>query len=287
MPQSPRNKNITPESTTGIDGSETNMKEETMLRAVEVEADEISAETRRQWWAEQDERDIATAKRRRSENEKILADLSEPFPPEMERELRKGGTTLIYIPVSEVIARLNRVFGPYGWSTEIIKCERDALDPEFIVAHVRLTVKAESDWGPVVTKDGFGGQKIKRTKTGEIVDLGDEFKGAVSDALKKAAQQLGVGLYLSRSDEALNLEIERDIAANAPQIDPNISALWNKFRDASKDFSAEQKTKLNEFWSTYSGGRPKPTLETATMKDIMALIEESARIAFPGSEFEG
>jgi hypothetical protein len=58
-----------------------------------------------------------------------------------------------------------------------------------------------------VTKDGFGGQKIKRTKAGEIVDLGDEFKGAFSDALKKAAQQFGVALYLARSDEALSIEI--------------------------------------------------------------------------------
>lgn len=285
MPQSPRNKSLAIEASTSIDDLEIHTKEEAMTKEVEIQED--SFESRKQWWNEQDERDATLVKRRRAEGEKILADLSEPFPPEMERELRKGGATLIYIPISEVIARLNRVFGPYGWSTEIIKCERDALDPEFIVAHVRLTVKTETEWGPVVTKDGFGGQKIKRTKNGDIVDLGDEFKGAVSDALKKAAQQLGIGLYLSRSDEALNLEIERDIAASAPQIDPNISALWNKFRDASKDFSAEQKTKLNEFWSTYSGGRPKPSLETATMKDIMALIEESARIAFPGSEFEG
>lgn len=254
-----------------------------MHEEIEVE----NYENRKRFWAEQDERNALVGKRRRVENEKILADLSEPFPPEMERELRKGGTTLIYIPVSEVIARLNRVFGPYGWSTEIIKCERDALDPDFIVAHVRLTVKNDDDWGPLVTKDGFGGQKIKRTKQGEIVDLGDEFKGAVSDALKKAAQQLGVGLYLSRSDEALNLEIERDHATNAPQIDPNIAALWSKFRELSKDFDANQKSKLNEFWTAHSGGRPKPSPETATMQDVMALIEESVRIALPGSEFEG
>ena len=243
-------------------------------------------QTNEEFWAERDKRDQVIAERNRLEQDRMYADLSEPFSAEVERELRKGATTLIYIPVSEVIARLNRVFGVLGWSSEIIKCERDALDPDCIVAHVRLKVSS-SEWGGMIQKDGFGGQKIKRTKTGEIVDLGNEFKGAVSDALKKAAQQFGVALYLSRSDEALNQEIEREHAANAPKIDPNILALWNKFREASKDFSAEQKTKLNEFWTKHSGGRPKPSPETATMQDIMALIEESTRISFPGSEFEG
>jgi recombination DNA repair RAD52 pathway protein len=285
MPQSPRNKSLASESAEATGDENIQTKVETMKEGIVQEAIEINHNDQRQWWADQDERDAVMAKRRRSEDERILTDLSEPFPPEMERELRKGGTTLIYIPVSEVIARLNRIFGVRGWSTEIIKCERDALDPDFIVAHVRLSVTMDGGWGAVVTKDGFGGQKIKRTKQGEIVDLGDEFKGAVSDALKKAAQQFGVGLYLSRSDEALNLEIERDHATNAPQIDPNISALWSKFRELSKDFDATQKSKLNEFWTTHSGGRPKPSPETATMHDVMALIEESVRIALPGSEF--
>ena len=134
---------------------------------------------------------------------KMQNELSEQFPVEVERQLKKGGTSLTYIPVSEVINRLNKVLGFDGWSYEIIKCERDALDPDFIVAHVRLNVFPGADKFVSVTKDGFGGQKIKRTKQGDIVDLGDEFKGAVSDALKKAAQALGVGLYLARTEEAM------------------------------------------------------------------------------------
>jgi len=274
MPQSPRNKQL-------IDTAEL-VETEIPERANSMHDEQ----THEEFWVEKDKRDQIVAKRNRSEQERLLSELSEPFSSEVERELRKGTAVLIYIPVSEVIARLNRVFGVLGWSSEIIKCERDALDPDCIVAHVRLTVST-SEYGQIIQKDGFGGQKIKRTKTGDIIDLGNEFKGAVSDALKKAAQQFGVALYLSRSDESLNQEIEREHAANAPKIDPNILALWAKFREASKDFSAEQKTKLNEFWTKYSNGRPKPSPETATMQDIMALIEESTRISFPGSEFEG
>lgn len=217
----------------------------------------------------------------------LLSDLSEPFPPEVERELKKGGTYLTYIPVSEVITRLNRVFGVTGWSSEIVKCERDALDPDFIVAHVRLTIHSThgsySNHGSM-QKDGFGGQKIKRTKQGEIVDLGDEFKGAVSDALKKAAQQLGIALYLSRSDEALSLEVEQDMAQQKAAIDPKVSALWNQFRDISGGFTADEKAQLAKFWNDYSNGAPKPTPETATPQILMALIEECTRISFPGSQ---
>lgn len=240
-----------------------------------------------EYWEAQDKRDAEMRARRKADEEKVMIDLAEPFPPEMERELRKGGTTLIYIPVSEVINRLNRVFGVRGWSSEIIKCERDALDPDFIVAHVRLSIHSQNDYLMSIQKDGFGGQKIKRTKQGDIVDLGDEFKGAVSDALKKAAQQFGIGLYLARSDEALSLEIERDHASHssAPTVDPKIASLWEKFRELSKGFDAEQKEQLGQFWSEFADGQPKPTRETVTMQGVMALIEQATKILFPGSDY--
>ena len=203
--------------------------------------------------------------------------LSEPFPKEVEKELKKGNAYLTYIPVSEVIARLNKVFGVDGWSYEIIKCERDSLDPDFIVAHVRLNVHVNNSMSPVFwtyscVKDGFGGQKIKRTKNGDIVDLGDEFKGAVSDALKKAAQSLGVGLYLARTEEALSIESE-------PQINSEIETLWVQFVELSKTLTAEQKIQMSEFWNEYSGGRQKPTKSTATVDELEALIAHCLKLA--------
>lgn len=211
---------------------------------------------------------------------KMHQDLSEQFPVEVERQLKKGGAQLTYIPVSEVINRLNKVLGFTGWSYEIIKCERDSLDPDFIVAHVRLTVFTETDRYVTVTKDGFGGQKIKRTKQGDIVDLGDEFKGAVSDALKKAAQALGVGLYLARTEEAM----ESEAIASEPPISPEIAELWDTFIDLSKSLNPDGKSKLNEFWSTYANGKPKPTKQTATVKDLNELIAECIQISVSSAE---
>lgn len=204
----------------------------------------------------------------------IFQQLSEPFPKEVERQLKKGGVSLTYIPVSEVINRLNKVIGIGLWSSEILRCERDKTDNDFIVAHVRLTVNINGDFETVV-RDGFGGQKIKRTKTGEIVDLGDEFKGAVSDALKKAAQGFGVGLYLARSDEALAIEEEE----SRPPVNEEVIRLWTTFLTHTKEMNAEQKNELGEVWSAWSDGSPKPTLDTATTEDLDFLIAECVRIS--------
>lgn len=205
--------------------------------------------------------------------------LAEPFPKEMEKTLSKGGTRLTYIPVSEVISRMNRILGLGTWSSEVVKVERDSLDPDFIVAHVRLTAIID---GATVIKDGFGGQKIKRTKQGDIVDLGDEYKGAVSDAFKKACQMLGVGLYLARAEEALEAEAEIMEAAAAPSISQEIKDLWESFISVVSMLDADGKTALNEFWAEWGEGRPKPKIETAEAVDLEALIAEATRLTLGG-----
>lgn len=214
----------------------------------------------------------------------LYQELSSPFPPEMERELRKGGASLTYIPVSEVITRLNKVLGVEAWSMRIISCERDSIDTEFIVAHVTLDAIIINDKGEhvMVHRDGIGGQKIKRTKQGDIVDLGDEMKGAVSDALKKAAQTLGIGLYLSRSEEAMDIEAHIDASVEAPA-GPDISAQWDAFVSITKTLSKEQKETLRERWSERSDGAPIPKQSTATLEDIEFLHAHAVGIALNGT----
>ena len=180
----------------------------------------------------------------------MLNSLSEPFPSEVEKQLKKGGASLTYIPVSEVITRLNKVLGVDMWSYEIIKCERDALDPDYIVAHVRLSatfVPTEKAPNIIVTKDGIGGQKIKRTRNGDILDLGDEMKGAVSDALKKAAQHFGVGLYLARSEESMHLEYAEEQA-----VSPISSEHFDRLRKVLNSQTQEGIEGAKKYWATIS-----------------------------------
>lgn len=210
----------------------------------------------------------------------ILAELNDPFPQEVERVLRKGGAELTYIPVSEVINRLNRVLGIDGWSSEIVSCQRDQLDPDFIVAHVRITARSLGG----VMKDGVGGQKIKRTKQGDIVDLGDEFKGAVSDALKKAAQQFGVGLYLARSEEALNLEARQDSVEELSPEAQKIADMYKNFVGLREQLSPAGVDAIRAYWKDASGGRPVPKPSEFTEQELQGLIDEAVRVLFDAQE---
>jgi recombination DNA repair RAD52 pathway protein len=240
---------------------------------------EETAQSPMEWYEHEKKRDQERERDRLAKNKALFNELTEPFPPEMERSVVKSGTSLTYIPVSEVITRLNRTFGVCGWSYEIIKCERDAIDPDFVVAHVRLTVNGDFIY-PSSTKDGFGGQKIKRKKDGGIVDLGDEFKGAISDALKKAAQHFGVGLYLARDTEAI--EIDEAMHSEPQPVDPVVDK-YNRFKEIRDMLTKEQLAELREYWNTWSGGRPVPKPSEFTVKELEIMTVEALRLNLGGT----
>jgi hypothetical protein len=208
-------------------------------------------------------------------NTELYSQLSEAFPQEMERTVSKSGRSLTYIPISEVIARLNKVIGLNNWSSEITYIGRDATDPDWVIAQVRLTATID---GVKISKDGVGGQQVKYTKAGKILDLGDEFKGAMSDALKKAAQQLGVGLYLARDDAALDVEA----AESAPPVDAEVNALFDRLVELSTGLDDADRSALEDFWIEYANGEPKPKRTTAKVKDLEALIGEATRLTLGG-----
>lgn len=101
---------------------------------------------------------------------------------------RKGnfGQMLDYLETHIVIQRLNDSFDG-NWSFELISHE--ILADEVIVLG-KLTADN-------VTKMQFGSNKITRAvKDGSEISIGDDLKAAASDALKKTATLLGVGLHL-------------------------------------------------------------------------------------------
>jgi hypothetical protein len=107
----------------------------------------------------------------------------------------RGGVQITFISGEQVVSRLNEVLGVSGWSFRILRHEIHAEADE-VWALGELV--AEID-GKTVTRQQFGSQKIKRSRsTGVPLDLGFDLKGASTDAMKKCASWLGVGLYLSR-----------------------------------------------------------------------------------------
>ena len=223
-----------------------------------------------------------------TKNQTLMTALAEPFPVEMEKTLVKSGMSLVYLPVSEVINRLNKVLGPESWSFTVISIERDQYDNDEIIAHINLSIDFGD--GKIVNKHGIGGQSVKRAKsTGKPIDLGNDFKGAVSDALKKAAQQLGVGLYLARSADAMDIEdamdadlVNKSTIATQQNISPEISEKWENFMSIVKSLSSEKKSELNAYWDKASSGQPKPRKETITPDALDGLITEATRLSFGG-----
>jgi hypothetical protein len=117
--------------------------------------------------------------------------LEQPFPDSLIRS-RKGpfGQTFSYVEGSAYVARLNEALEGQ-WSFEVL--EHQLRDNEAIVL-ARLTV------GDIV-KTAFGSSTITISRDGEVVSIGDDLKAAATDALKKAASLLGVGLHLYSSDQ--------------------------------------------------------------------------------------
>jgi hypothetical protein len=103
-----------------------------------------------------------------------------------------------YVEHGYVTERLNLVFG-FNWDFEIV--DKQILDDEVIV-EARLTVRTPN--GQTIVKTQFGGAEIKRhasgPRNGRPLSIADDYKAAASDALKKCASLLGVGLDLYGRD---------------------------------------------------------------------------------------
>lgn len=112
--------------------------------------------------------------------------LTRPFPPELVKQRQgQGGKLLSYIETHAVIARLNE--GCDAWDFHVERYE--ILDEEVFVLG-KLTIEG------TLTKYAFGGSSITRDRDRRPVSIADDLKSAASDALKKAASLVGVGLEL-------------------------------------------------------------------------------------------
>jgi hypothetical protein len=112
--------------------------------------------------------------------------LEKPFGKEQIKQ-RKGnfGDMIDYVETHAVIQRLNDAFEGQ-WSFEIMT--QETTNTEVIVSG-KLTADG-------VSKTQFGSNKISLSKAGEIISVGDDWKAAASDCLKKCASLYGVGLHL-------------------------------------------------------------------------------------------
>jgi len=117
--------------------------------------------------------------------------LKQRTPPEaVQTRQGRGGRTFSYVSQQHVTRTLNEVFG-FDWDFDVLW---EQIGKTEAVVKGRLTVRAPN--GQVVQKTQFGGSPIKRAKNGAPLGVADDLKAAGSDALKKCASLLGIGLDL-------------------------------------------------------------------------------------------
>src|SRR5919198_314628 len=109
----------------------------------------------------------------------------------------RGGVELEYITGEQAVSRLNEVLGVGRWSFRVLQHGINAeADEAWVLGEIVADVE-----GSTVARQQFGSQKLKRSRaSGAPLDIGFDLKGAATDALKKCASLLGVGLYLSRKE---------------------------------------------------------------------------------------
>lgn len=134
-----------------------------------------------------------------------VGELTKPFPKQFIKRTPQGQD---YIPVAKVVDRMNNAIGVAKWKVEILNTfDWGTVEtglgtaPAHIMAHVRVHVY-DDETGEWTWTEGMGGQDVGfyKDRSRGPLNLGDNYKGAVSDATKKALQHMGVAIELARGD---------------------------------------------------------------------------------------
>lgn len=144
--------------------------------------------------------------------------LLSPTPPaHIYKRPAKGGGEWSYVTGTYVKKVLNLMFG-WDWSFEIIAHETN-LEFKQVIVKGKLTVHSN---GRDIVKMQFGRQDVKFRKQTDLdkkngvpampLDLGNDLKGATTDALKKCAAELGIAsdVYAPNEFKAVQVLPERE-----------------------------------------------------------------------------
>lgn len=126
-----------------------------------------------------------------------LYELSKPFPQQLIKQ-KPGKFAASYVEHSVISQRLLEVVGPHTFTVD-----KPITNPDGSVVGCLATLTVEID-----------GRQVSITEVGDVERPGDNngsaLKTAASDALKRCAMRLGVGLHLwSQENYYLHKSLER------------------------------------------------------------------------------
>jgi hypothetical protein len=129
----------------------------------------------------------------------------------------KGGGTWDYVSGGYVKKALNLVFG-WDWTFRVLDKWKDGGE---CIVHGQLTV---SSHGVTVIKEQFGNKEIiyRKQKPEEVVagaeriplSIGNDYKSACTDALKKCAAELGFAADIYNKEEFKEVQVVEDDPMN-------------------------------------------------------------------------
>lgn len=226
-------------------------------------------------------------------SKEIKTALNTPLPEYIRKEKPAGKGSLTYVSGQAVIDKLNATFGYAGWSWEIVErfvqqsepkvtrikwvggkkvnLEQPEYEPQQPVAHVvgRLTVYFERPDGSIhaVSKTAPGAQCL----VGGQSEQENIFKGAHTDALKKAATMFGIGLELYRDPNEAYFFSE--LTYENPWTDEELSKHKEEL-EYLKQFKADHAlsdTDMDNYINTYSAGA-YPTMDYIFPENITDFV---------------
>ena len=213
-------------------------------------------------------------------DEAMVKALTAPTPPgAIYKREGRGKTMLDYVSIGYVTHKLNEVFG-LGWS---FSC-RETSDMAMIAKTGQIVVKGilsidipgDAHMLGGLTREQYGSADVKfygvdHPKAGRPIDIGDDFKSAASDALKKCASSLGVASDIYYRDWEKFEKMTEAVASDATT-EPAAEAVKNIPTGpvaVSQELTAARAKLFNAYKDTYKGEKDamSTALKSSTGKD--------------------
>jgi hypothetical protein len=117
----------------------------------------------------------------------------------------KGGGVWHYVSGAYVRKVLNLMFG-WDWDFEVLS---EMVHGNQVIVKGKLTCRVN---GKSIVKTQFGCKEIMMRKgTNEPLNLGNDFKSATTDSLKKCSAELGIAGDIYGKDEFKEIDVVQDV----------------------------------------------------------------------------
>lgn len=179
--------------------------------------------------------------------------MATPTPEDHIGWLEKGGKKFPFVTGGYMRVQLDRIFG-FDWDFEVIEVHKFETD---VVVQGKLTARTrKNNQDHTITKTQFGGSKIKTKKDGVTpLDIGNDFKAAATDALKKCAAEFGIARDVYYAGEFYETELIQEEIVETKAIEAQTKPLTQEEKDAiTKRFSNLEYTQSKQLLKAITGG---------------------------------